>query len=649
LGWFIAGNVGFGATTNDWINNLGGLWRDGVNWSSNVPPDVSFNFTLLTNAGTKTVTIDAATPANNLSIQRLTLSAPAGATNTLRLVDLTTNVPLQLSSTLTVGPRALLSLTNSAITIGSGGILDVTGGAVISENSEIDCSQTAASKLGDANGAVGSLTLSGGRLRVFQIQIGALSGAQGVLQISNGLLNSSSLISLGDKLNSSGTITLAGGQLLVTNDITKVGNLGTGQLNIAGGVARFAFLSLGDGFGSSGIMNVTGGQFTVVPRTENDLLRVGNFGNGELNISAGTNRVMSEFHIADDLGATGLVAVTGGLLIATNQITAIGRYGYGAMTISNGTVQLTNCSVGRHDGGVGTLTIRTNGVLDEIDDLSIGRFFNSIGHVLIDGGSLLLPNENIWVGREGTGDLVVSNGTVKARAIFVGMASDPTNMPFGTLTIAGGTTLVSSNFIVGRGLLSTGSVLVTGGRLVVTNNSSPSSLVLDSGNFDLAGGTVVADNLVLTNTGQWNFSSGTLRVKNLSASNGAPFVVGDGSNLATLDLLGGTFVFAGGLVISSNATVTGCGTILGNVTNQGTLATNCGPSVAFTSITRAGSSVVLSFKTLSGSNHVLEYKNSLSDLGWTQILPGTIGNGGVMTQTNVNAPGSSRFYRIHIQ
>jgi len=121
-------------------------------------------------------------------------------------------------------------------------------------------------------------------------------------------------------------------------------------------------------------------------------------------------------------------------------------------------------------------------------------------------------------------------------------------------------------------------------------------------------------------------------------------------NPAALQLQGGTFYFANGLVISSNATVTGCGTILGNVSNFGTLATNCGPAgVVITSVTKTSATTTVFFTTLSGSNHVLEYKNALNNTGWTAILPGVIGNGGVASSSDTNAIASRRFYRIRVQ
>ena len=63
----------FAATTNLWTNSVSGLWRTATNWSSNVPPNSTFTFILITNANNKTVTIDAGTPTTNLTIQTLTM------------------------------------------------------------------------------------------------------------------------------------------------------------------------------------------------------------------------------------------------------------------------------------------------------------------------------------------------------------------------------------------------------------------------------------------------------------------------------------------------------------------------------------------------------------------------------------------------
>src|SRR5512133_111646 len=422
------------ATTDGWINPLDGTWRTGSNWSSNRPPDSSFSLVTITNAGSKTVLVDATTADAKLTVQKLTVSN-SGGTNTLHLSDLGTNRPLQLLNTLTVGRGGLVSLTNAALSIDgtSGGILSMLGGEMFLVDGFLDCSSTTAAKIGAAAGATSALRLDGGGMEFFQVQFGAANQSQGVLTLSNGTFNSSSLFILGQTSGSTGVVEIAGGELRVTNDITKVGNLGVGRMTVDGGLAHVAFLSMGENQGASGTVSLNGGQLLVTPRTTNDFLRVGSLGYGELNVSGGTHYVRSELHLADDLFATGIVSVVGGALIVTNDITAIGRYGFGRMTVMGGSVQLTNSSIGRHDGAVGILEVRGNGIVSQVDDMSIGRFAGSTGHVLVDGGLLALTNENVWVGREGTGDLVISNGILSARTILVAVSPDGTNTPQGTV------------------------------------------------------------------------------------------------------------------------------------------------------------------------------------------------------------------------
>jgi T5SS/PEP-CTERM-associated repeat protein len=308
--------------------------------------------------------------------------------------------------------------------------------------------------------------------------------------------------------------------------------------------------------------------------------------------------------------------------------------------------------VGRHTDATGTLNIQNAGSIFCVDDLSIGRFTNAIGTVNVSGGLLSLTNDSIWVGREGSGTLAITGGTLKARAIYSGMSEDGTNTPSGTVTISGGSVLLSSNLVVGTSMLSTGQVNVVGGVLAVTNASGSGAVNIVNGTAVLNGGALVTDQLIMTNTGgTFSFLSGTLQANNMTVANGAPFVIGDGIQPATLQLLGGTYSFADGLVISSNATVSGCGAIIGTISNNGTLSTNCNsaPTVLISSISRQVSTVTVNFSTLSGASHTLEFKNSLNDSVWNAILPAIIGNGGVTNAVDLNATNKTRFYRIHVQ
>ncbi|HLP77837.1 MAG TPA: hypothetical protein VK327_13070, partial [Candidatus Paceibacterota bacterium] len=101
---------------NHWINASSGFWSTPANWSQNAIPDGSSGLdpTQITNAGTKTVTIDSATALGNLSLRGLIISAPIGATNTLR-VD-SAPATLTASKALLINNRGVLQITNSAVT-----------------------------------------------------------------------------------------------------------------------------------------------------------------------------------------------------------------------------------------------------------------------------------------------------------------------------------------------------------------------------------------------------------------------------------------------------------------------------------------------------------------------------------------------------
>jgi fibronectin-binding autotransporter adhesin len=674
---------GFAASMDQWNNSASGLWSTGSNWSSNRPPDSTFTLIMITNASSKTVTVDAATPATNLAIQRLTISAPVGSANTLALSDVGTNQPLQLSLGLTVDAGGVLSMTNSAlnsagVTVNRGGTLNVTNSIILEsgvlstfdivngnawlDSGLIDCSAIQFVRLGRTNNGVGVLNLNGGMLLAPELQVATSTSARGTLNVSGGTVNASGFFTVGYGVNSTGTVSVTAGQVIATNNITYVGKSGFGQMSVSGGSTTLAFVSVGNN--ANGLLSVSGGQLTMNPRTTNDWFQIGNVGAGQFNLTGGTVYLGGECHIGDDstgLGTgSGTATITGGQLIATNDLFAIGRYGPGQMTVSNATTWLTNVSVGRHDGATGILNVQSNAQMYLLDALSIARFSNSVGHVLVTGGLLSLTNDIVWIGREGSGDLTISNGTVRALSGVVALSTvvtdsitllPVTNVPSGTLTLAGGSLVLTSNLLVGTDSISTGQVSVAGGTLNIGGNENAAYLAVGGGTFTLSQGSVVTGNLFLTNNGgQFLFNGGLLQAGNITVSNGAPFIVGDGVNPATLQLQGGTFFFANGLVISSNATVMGCGTILGNISNLGTLTTNCGPTgVVITSATRTGSTVTVFFTTLSGSNHVLEYKNALNDASWTAILPGVIGNGGVASATDNSATVPRRFYRIHLQ
>jgi len=668
---FLALTGSLWAAPNSWTNSVGGLWRSSTNWSLASAPNGSSNVdpTQITNAGTKTVTIDAATASANLSIRSLTLSAPAGSTNTLALVDVSSGTPLTTTKPLLVGSRAVLALTNGAVNatdsfdlaggslfLHSGSLLcaincDVQSGSIVMNSGSLTVAPaTTGIRMGRLAGATTSLTLNGGTVNTPRITLGSVSGSQNSLTLAGGDLICSDSFSAAQLPSTTGNVTMTAGNLFVTNGTAKIADRAAATFSQSGGRTAFADLSIGDL--GTGVFNLSDGQLTVTPRTNTDLTIIGNMENADFNQSGGVAIIGNELHVADFSGVTANLNLMGGQFLATNDLVAIGRKGLGTMTVSNSLVVLTNTSVGRHLDSSGIVTVQSNGHLQFIADLSLGRLAGSSGQLFINGGLLSITNDDLWVGRGGSGEMTVAGGIVRAKNLHVGNSDDGTNAPTGLLVLRGGDTLVSSGFFLGTAGLSTGTAAVSGGNLIVTNLSASADLVIASGTFTLDGGAVLADAVVLTNSSsQLVFDSGLLRAKALTMSNGQPFVVGDGVKTATLELGGGTYTFANGLVISPNASVTGCGNVIGNITNLGTYSNPCGQAsnVTISSLTKAGNTVTVSFYSLNNLNHTLEFKNSLNDATWSAILPAIAGNGGVQSLPDTFATNATRFYRIHAQ
>lgn len=532
-----------------WTSPVSGSWADTNNWTGHTVPSSS-STVYITNANTKTITIDSNTPAASLTINTLKLGAPAGSTNTLFLNNAGTNNPLVCMLTLALSEGAALWITNSALFAN-----------VINTSLDID----------------GRMTLDSGS------------------------------ITFGD-----------------TTVTTRVGRVTSGQLVINSGAVTAGAMTVGGLVNSSGMVNLNGGTLDIA----------------------------TLFSVARKYSTTGSVFVTGGQLTATNGTARIGESGAGQMTVSNGVAAFNDLNVGRDSLSVGAFTVQSGAWVGLLGGCSIARFNGSTGTVFVAGGLLAVTNDTIFVGREGNGQMTVSNGTVQAANLWV--AADLTNTAGGFFNMAGGNLSLTTNLLVGGAAYSAGQMQVTGGSVTVDNVGGSAVVSVPNGSLTLNGGTLTADTLLLTNaTGQFLFPSGTLNLVNATVANGAPFVVGNGVAAATLHLNGGTLSFPGGLTISANATVNGCGTIIGPIINHGILATNCGSVIiiepAIQSQARFNTTNTITCTTVSGQSYTLEYKNALTDPAWTIIPPAVPGNGSPLTLTDTTANVPARFYRIVTQ
>jgi T5SS/PEP-CTERM-associated repeat protein len=339
-----------------------------------------------------------------------------------------------------------------------------------------------------------------------------------------------------------------------------------------------------------------------------------------VNLNGGNLLVAGLLSIGHTWGTTGSVTVLGGELTVTNTDTRVGDSGFGQLTVSNATAWLTNLTIGRDGESSGEVTVLNGGIIQVASDTDIGRFNGSTGVVSIAGGQVLGPGQKLKIGREGFGQMAVSGGNVQMDSLLV--AADPTNSAAGVLTLTGGSVNLASSLIVGAVSFSAGQAAVNAGTLSITNAGTNGVLALANGTFSLNGGEITTDSLLITNaSGHLIFNSGTITSRNTTVANGAPFVVGNGVTPAALFLNGGTHMFAGGLIISSNATLAGCGTVVGSITSYGTISTNCGGTIVPPTITTApqnqtvaqGSNVTFTVLA-SGSGLAYQWRFGGSDL-----------------------------------
>jgi T5SS/PEP-CTERM-associated repeat protein len=551
------------AGQNSWINPSNHKWEIASNWSAGVPPAGDQFGIVITNANTKTVTIDAATVSSNaingcLTVSNLTV---AGTVNTLQLTNAGTATPLRISNVLTLSSGALL-ITNAALqsgfhtyvgdsgagtltlpagtmtvasnlvlgtSPGATGTVWLTGGTLIVSNTT---STLIVGNLGDGN-----VVVSNGTLRVQNFFLGSNQFSRGTLTIAGGSVISSNNVFVGLGTNSVGSIWLTGGEFVSTNNRTlTIGYSGTGQVTVSNGATiRSSITFLGSRSGGIGTLTSVGAT---------------NFIN---NLSVGTS-------------SNGLAAVwiSGGQLVSTNAGIAVASLqSTGQMTISNATVLTRDFTVASGNDSTGTLTMNGGSLLFSSAVTSnhyIGFGTGSRGSVWINSGQVVATNNGclMFLGVFGTGRYTVSNGSVTVANLIDGY------LEAGTLTVAGG-----SFSVIGDATLAytkTGTVWVTGGQLSIPNGTI---VVGNFGNAPLtvSNGLVVARTMIISSNSP---AAGALTIPGGQVTVFDRLTVGDCSTNAL-----GQILIQGGSLYVTNAAHTGYLDVRG-----GTLTINSGTLVA---------------------------------------------------------------------
>lgn len=392
------------------------------------------------------------------------------------------------------------------------------------------------------------------------------------------------------------SLTITAGGMLIASNASH-----TAEVIVDG-----ATLSLGDGTFTSDNLIVTNGGIVKYTSTYP-------VNNGTVTVASGTVQAGSNLTVASTANSTGTVNITGGQLVVTNGVLGIGNNGtitsgsgVGRVTVSNGMLVASSIVVGNTAGSQCDLILSDGGVISDggcPSGTNCQIVINSLGFQQTNG-TVQACASPMQLGVTGPADSAVSGDS--ANDSFQYLYAGYSNV--GTFTLAGGAVNVCAQFIVGHlgldvgSVIATGAVWVTGGQLTIDsddsivgnsgvgqmsisngvvlaakvtvgNSANPSSC----GTLTLAGGTLTMNSLVLPNArSRFIFTGGCLNALGITNSNGQMLSLGNGVSSITLNLLGGISSIGTGLKIMTNVTLTGFGTITGNVVNYGLIVSGNG-------------------------------------------------------------------------
>ncbi len=292
--------------------------------------------------------------------------------------------------------------------------------------------------------ANGTLILNGGSITSNNgyFIVGNNNGDNGTFSIlGEGALNNAFSGYIGYIAGSGGAVTVDGAGSTWDAGLIYIGYSGTGSLTVSnGGIAHSIGNTLGHTTGSHGTVTVTGsgsqlaGDSTTI---------VGEFGQGNLNITAG----------GTVNGSTGVIGS--------------GASGFGIVTMSGNSTLSFEGTLTIGDSGLGLLGVATGSVVSSSNGI-IGHQAGSTGAVSVtDSGSLWnTSSDHIWVGYSGTGHLTIQNGgEVTASYSTVGYQAGSS----GTLLVDG----TDSFFAAGNELVigdhGTGTLTITNGGAISSN------------------------------------------------------------------------------------------------------------------------------------------------------------------------------------
>jgi len=498
---------------------------------------------------------------------------------------------------------------------GSSNTLAITGGGAVYDSSGcIGCETTSLTFLG------GNAALVTGTGSVWSnlnaIGIGYENFDNSGLNVGNTLM-----------ISAGGAVYCAGGGVTGPNSAVVTGNgsvwSSSGGLTFRSGTSFFGgdsfdLLTIADGGAVYNAGGYVGGGAVLVTGTgsvwsnsgelfiEGDNLHAGN---GSMIISNGGAVYSGGGEVAsfDQYILPVVVTGTGSVWNIENDLNFEGFYS--SMAISDGGA--VYCGSADFDE-YGDVQVAGAGSVWYIENsVSIARF---TGLIIFDGGAVYSGSGVLTFD-----DYVQVTGTGSVWSIGSGLDIDPGGYLGADLLISYGGAVSAAN-VSSAG--DDSDLNVSGGILYVTNGLGTGVLQIDAGALSIDSGTVTADQLVLSDddgASTFSFMSGLVNSGGTFVTNGQDFVVGDGTDVATFHLAGGFHSFANGLLVDTNSSVTGCGTLDGSVVidPDATVLANCGGTLTFTGIVTNNGTL----RAINGS--ILEFYGPVVNNGLIDITGGT--------------------------
>lgn len=443
------------AQENSWTSSTSGNWEDSSSWSLEIPPGTNQTI-LLTNYGWKAVQISPATTQNfpqTLNVNSIDISSPTNSFNTLLLNYAGLEAPLTVQA-LSVESNSAMVMYSSALQLDGGNGVGLQVGGEFDQNDSV----VAGRQINVGYIGPGIYNLNSGFLEVANLWVG---GAYGGLFIQNGGTNAFGITDVqgGNYVLSNGyyaaTVYFDGGQFtqeggLLQSDLT----IYEGTYLLDGGVHQGSVtVPWTDGYSSGygGVVQSSG--------TNYGSLDIGTIGYGSYTIS---NGLVIAGEVGVGYGGTfnqfgGTMAVTGMVDVAEQEVAA-NYYSVGSFNLNNGQFSCAGISLDgfyTQNGGTNLVTgdVTMPGDVEESLSVSGGLLAmnnltanaSEVDGVNLSGGTMIVTNLMSlggtqlpgWNAFEGGGQLIVSNLTLTALAVFA--CGNGTIVQSGTLTMTSAT------------------------------------------------------------------------------------------------------------------------------------------------------------------------------------------------------------------